>query len=634
MSRLEDIRGGLYRREPPAEEPQEGSLRAEHPNSLPSGWEEPDAAPRLMDRVYLAKLRQRRFSGRTLVMLGLLALLGIAAFIGYTLFFARADVRLEILGPDRITAGEPTTITVLITNRGSVALTDGALTLTLPPGAILAGEPAPASSPVRERLTIDSVPAGGEFRRELRVQFLGRDNETLEISGLFLYRPQNVASQFTRRARFIAPIGRVPFVITVEAPERVSSGQEITVTIGVDAETSVSLPQMSLGIESPPGFELKSASPLPPADAPNLWPLGNLEAGTLTKIVLTGVLRGEPEEPKLFRVRLGRYDAGTKSWLLLTEASAGPTLASPFLLAQTTLDGNRRGPLAPGARIEGRVRFRNNLAQPVQNVTVSVSIPEQFVELETVRVEDGFYDVTRRFLTWNPASVAGLAELGPGEEDTLNFSFTLKANPPIRGFSDKNFRFPVLTTIDTGTPPPDFRGVSLAYRDTAEFQISSRLSLAARASYYDSPVPSAGPLPPKVRQTTTYTVLLQLGSGTNDVRDVMVRAVLPGGVEFGRVVSSDLGSVEFNPASRELSWRVGQVPAATGLLRPHAAAFITIAFTPAENQVGVSPPLLTAISASGRDGFTGTELSAAADDLTIELKGDSRSSPQEWRVVR
>lgn len=215
MSRLEDIRGGLYRREPPAEEPQEGSLRAEHPNSLPSGWEEPDAAPRLMDRVYLAKLRQRRFSGRTLVMLGLLALLGIAAFIGYTLFFARADVRLEILGPDRITAGEPTTITVLITNRGSVALTDGALTLTLPPGAILAGEPAPASSPVRERLTIDSVPAGGEFRRELRVQFLGRDNETLEISGLFLYRPQNVASQFTRRARFIAPIGRVPFVITV-----------------------------------------------------------------------------------------------------------------------------------------------------------------------------------------------------------------------------------------------------------------------------------------------------------------------------------------------------------------------------------------------------------------------------------
>jgi len=518
-------------------------------------------------------------------------------------------------------------------NRSPVLITDGAVTLNLPPGAIFVGQQAVPSSPIRERLIVDDIPPGAEFKRELRVQFIGRNGEVRQISGLYLYRPENIQSKLTRQTVFSAPIGRVPAVITVDAPEKANSGQEITVIVGVDSETSVPLPNMSLGIDFPSGFELRSTDPTPSPDIPNFWPIGNLASGTSTKIVLRGVLRGDPEETKPFHVRLGRYDIGKKSWLLLTESTVGPTIASPFLLAQTSIGGDRRGALQPGSRVDGVVFFRNNLSQAVQNVTVTVFFPEQFVELETVQAQDGFYDVTRRMLTWNPASAESLRELDAGEEGHLAFSLTLKANPPIHVFSDKNFRFPVTSSIDTGTPPPDFRGVPLVYNDVAEFQISSRLALSARAAYYDSPVPSTGPLPPKVRQATTYTVFLQLGSGANDIRDVSVKAFLPGGVEFKSAVGSDVGAVEFNPASREVIWRVGQLAAATGILRPHARAMFQIAFTPAENQIDASPPLLTGISAAGRDSFTGGELTAAVEDVTTALRTDTRSNPQEWQVA-
>lgn len=586
-----------------------------------------------MDRAYLSKLRRRRLSLRTAVTLGFLALMGVGAFFGYIVFFARADVELEVLGPGQITAGEPTVITVRVVNRSPVLITDGAVTLNLPPGAILVGQQAVPSSPARERLAVDDIPPGTEFKRELRIQFIGRNGEVQQISGLYLYRPENIQSKLTRQAAFSATVGRVPAAITVDAPDKVNAGQELTVTVGVDSETSVPLPHISLGIDFPSGFELRSADPAPSPDIPNLWPLGNLASGTSTKIVLRGVIRGDPEESKPFHVRLGRYDASRKSWLVLTESAVGPTIASPFLLAQASIGGERRGALVPGTRIDGSVLFRNNLSQPVQNVTVTVSFPEQLVELETVQAEGGFYDVTRRMLTWNPASTETLRELDAGEEGRLAFSFTLKASPPIRMFSDKNFRFPITSSVDTGTPPPDFRGVPLVYNDTAEFQISSRLALFARAAYYDSPVPTSGPLPPKVRQATTYTVFLQIGSGANDIRDVSVTALLPGGVEFKSAVGSDVGTVEFNPASREVVWRVGQLAAATGILRPHARATFQIALTPAENQINASPPLLTAINAAGRDSFTGRDLAVATEDVTTELRTDTRSNSQEWRVV-
>lgn len=636
MSRLEEIQEGLYRRDPvrPPASPPEAVPRREERAAAPSAWEDTTRpVPRLLDRVYLARIRERRFSTRTVVTIGLLALIGLAAFIGYTVFFARSEVEMEIIGPDRIIVGEPIVITVRIPNRGSVALVDGALTLNLPPGAILAGQPDVPLDVRRERVAVDEIPPGGVFQQEFRIQFLAASGAALHITGLYLYRPENIQSKLTRQGEFSAVVTRVPVAITIGAPEKANAGQELEVVISVDAEASIPLPEMTLGIEFPNGFELKFADPAHPPETPNLWPLGSLASGTSTRIVLRGVLTGEPEEAKPFHARLGRYDAAAKSWLLLTETTAGPTIASPFLLAQATLDGSRRGALIPGAPVEGRILFRNNLAEPLQNVAVTLSFPEQFVELETIRVDEGFYDVTRRRIVWDPASSARLSLLDPGEEGTLSFSFNLKANPPIRSFSDKNFRFPITTTIDTGTPPPDFRGVPLIYRDIVEFQIASRLTLAARAAYYDSPAPSSGPLPPKVRETTTYTVFLQLGSGVNDVRDVSVRALLPGGVEFKNTVGSDIGSVEFNPAGRELVWRVGQLPAGTGTLRPHAAVILQLALTPAENQANSSPPLLVSIAASGRDSFTGTELAIRTDDVTTELRTDIRSNSQEWRVV-
>ncbi len=160
------------------------------------------------------------------------------------------------------------------------------------------------------------------------------------------------------------------------------------------------------------------------------------------------------------------------------------------------------------------------------------------------------------------------------------------------------------------------------------------MALSARATFYDSPFKNMGPLPPRVREETTYVIRFQLTNTSNDLAEVTVRGILGGGVRWLGVEEHSAGTITFNEASGELVWRIPSLPAATGILRPSAQASFQVGITPAENQIGSSPLLVTAVEATGRDTFTGTDLRADSRDLTTELTADPRSNPGEWRVIK
>ena len=635
MSRLEDIREKLYRRkeeEAPAPRPETlpPRTREEQVAHIWASRTPPESLPNNIPPPYV---RKRRISTLTLVAIGAVMVIGLGAIIGYLVLFPSTEVLLEIFGPSQVSAGEPTVITVRIANHSGVKLIDGALTITFPEGTLVGDQLDSSPGLIREKIEVPDIPAQGVFEKEIRVKLLGAVNQSLTVTGLYLYRPENVSSRLTRRSELVTAISRVPIALTLDAPERVSSGQEVSIGVGVDAEASFPFQDMTLEVGFPSGFEFTSADPAPAQDSRNLWPLGALEPGSSQKITIRGILKGDPEEVKPFHLRVGRFQAVTQSWLVLTEETAGPAIASPFLFTRTTLGGSRGGAVTPGGEISGSVFFKNNLPEPIQNVTITLTFPEKLAELGRVRVEGGFYDVVRRAIVWNPASEKRLGELGPGEEGILSFSLAIKPSLPIRSITDKNFVFLVRAIISSASPPPEYRGVDLTYEDSAEFKIDSWLTLSARASFHDSPVVNSGPLPPKVRQVTTYTVFLQLSSGPNDHRDVEVRGQLGGGVEWRGDLRVDSGEISFNPASQEFTWKIRELPAATGILRPQSTAILQVAMTPAENQVNRSPVLVKGIIARGIDTFTANEHASAVYDLTTELPKDPKSRSDEWLVV-
>lgn len=639
MARLEDIREGIYRRDfrEPTHPRRDTLPHPKEPSRVPPHeWEPPpegEVAPRLLGRAYLAKLRERRTVGRWFIGGALVLLAAAIGSIGYTLFFTAAEVAVEFHGPQQVTVGDTATFLIRILNRSSVALTDGTVTVSFPEGTILEDGRSSLIGAVRVEIDVSEVAAGATLEREVRARLVGAVDRRLSISAVYIYRPENLAAKVTREATLSTLISRVPVALTVAMPERVPAGQEVALTVGIDAELSSALPDMALGVDYPPGFSFASAEPPAEAGVDDRWALGVLEPGSASKIVIRGTITGTPEEVQPFRFRLGRYRAAAGAWLEVATHTRELVIASPFLFVEATLAGEPRSSIPPGERLEGTVRFKNNLTQKIQNVTIMTSFPEEFVELKSIRAERGFYDVTRHAIVWNATSDSRLRELSPGEERSFIFSFVLKFTPPIKAFVDKNFEFPIVTVIDSASPPAEFRGVSLGYEHRLVLRVESRLVLVVRAAYFDSPVPNSGPLPPASRQTTTYTVFLQLSSGANDLRDVEVRGTLPGGVAWRGILANDGGAIDFADASGEFVWQVRDLPAATGILRPPHRATIQVALTPAENQVGFTPFLVRNIGASARDTFSGTVQEAGAEDLTTELKTDTRTNVSHWNVV-
>lgn len=638
MARLDKLREAIYQRkfEEPTRPP-EDDLPLGLPDRgkpLPLSWEKNgNGTPALAADISSAskKRRRRRIAVAVLIVSTLLLVGG--TYLGYTLFLLASDVSFSLAGPGEVVAGEPAVFRIAVVNRGRVALKSAAVTLNFPVGTITDEHPRIGFNPPRMKVALDDIPAGGRVEKEVRVRILGVEGQSHTVTSLLVYQPENIASQLTRQSDVTVRIARVPLALNMEVPERLSSGQDVTLTIGVDSELTLPLADMSLGIEFPSGFEFGSADPKPREGDDHIWPLRDLETGRSEKITLKGKIVGEPEEAKTFRLRLGYYEPSSKRWVLVAENLTSPIIASPFLLAQATLNGARSGNLSPGAQVKGTIYFRNNLPAKVENLTITFSFPEALVDLRSIRAEHGFYDVPKKAITWTPTSEPRLKEISSGGDGTLGFSFAMKSSLPISVFSDKNFSFPVTAIIDSASPPAEYQGVSLRSQDVTHYKVASTLGVVARSAYYDSPFPNQGSLPPKVRAKTTYTLYLQVTSGANDIRDVEVRAALPGGVAWENRVATDLGAVTFHPATEEISWKIRDLPAATGILRAPLAAVIQVGLTPAENQIGSTPNLLQNINATGRDAFTDLNLSANADNITTELRTDVRSVGSEWKVV-
>ncbi len=636
MGRIEELREKLYRRRvQERERPPEGEVRLKRrAGGVPPGWSEArQAGPTLIERVIRRELDGGRRRRKMLFIGALLFLLAAAGLVGYFFYPGGRQVEFEIVGPKSAEVGAVTTVLASIRNSGTVPLQSGTLTVTYGPGVVPVGSGEAGFTSSREKVPLTDINPGQELRRELRVRLFGRPGEARTVSAAYVYRPKNVASDLIKKAEFFLVISRVPVVLTIDAPEAVSAGEAFDFAVLLDSESSTAIEAVAFRIDFPPGFELLAAEPAP-AEPPSLWDIGDLKPGETRRISLAGKLRGEPEEVKAFTARLGRYRRESQEWLPIVEATRTARIASPLLFVRTSLSGRRDGIIAPGERIEGEVFYRNSLGEKLENLVITLSFPETLVLLESLSAPAGFYDVTKRLLTWNAASHLPLREISPGGEGRIQFSFTVRPTLPIRTFADKNFTFPVLTAISPASPTPEFRGVSLSYQDRILLKVATRLTLAARATYYNSPVKNSGPLPPRVRSETSYTTHLQLSNTSNDLSEVEVRGILGGGVKWLRAEEPSTGTIGFNEVSGEVVWRIPRLPAATGILRPSASALFQVAITPAENQAGLAPALVTAVTATGRDIFTGEEVGMSVVALTTELLSDLRSNSGEWRVIK
>jgi hypothetical protein len=140
-------------------------------------------------------------------------------------------------------------------------------------------------------------------------------------------------------------------------------------------------------------------------------------------------------------------------------------------------------------------------------------------------------------------------------------------------------------------------------------KIGAKVAATGKLVYSPSPIANSGPYPPQVGIKTTLVVVWEARSFITDIADAEVTAVLPTNMMWEDVYIADHSSIEYDKDSKELKWRIGMIPAGTGVLTPSITAAFQISFVPAELDRGREVVVVREAVLHGRDVFTEKDIS-------------------------
>ncbi len=539
----------------------------------------------------------------------------------------------EVVIHDRspITAGELVTIPVAFRNISNTTLKEVELTLVLPEGSLVQEEGQDRQAPARIIRKIDDLDPNEEGSVEVPAKLFGKEGEEKEILATLIYRPENLRARFSSKDSKNFLIGRVPLAVIWEIPEIFSNNQEVKAVVRFNSSASFIFRNMWLRLEYPLGFKFLSSSPKP-EEGENTWSLGNIDPDEEGAIEVRGRIIGEEGEVKSFRADLGVFNTLTKEWITFRDSSAVGKIAVAPLSVTGFLKGSRETTVGLGENLQFALRYKNNTESTLRNITIRASLQGPVLDLQTLVIDKGNFDFNTRSLVWNSATAKELSELEPGEEGEFRFEIQTKPRPAVKEDADKNQVVRMSAEIKPAFVPEEFAGTDLTGQDSIEAKVRTKVLFSARALYRSSPIPTKGPLPPKVGAKTVYTIVWEVRNFTNDAENVQVIGILPPNVVWENVFTPQDSRIIFDAATSEVRWNVGRVPAGIGISSPALTLAFQVSITPSTVDRGRTMILLTEPRLSGKDAFTKEDLRETVESIGTELRDDPTASSQDGVV--
>ncbi len=134
-------------------------------------------------------------------------------------------------------------------------------------------------------------------------------------------------------------------------------------------------------------------------------------------------------------------------------------------------------------------------------------------------------------------------------------------------------------------------------------------------------------------QATTYTIKWRLVNTANDLEDAEVKGYLPPHVDWTDKISPANADLKYNYQTGQVLWRIGSLPAATGILLPVKQVAFQVSITPGLAHLNSLVELIGQSIASGQDDFTGLELRSVGQDVDTGLPDDPTTKRKDGIVV-
>ncbi|OGI63419.1 hypothetical protein A2914_00150 [Candidatus Nomurabacteria bacterium RIFCSPLOWO2_01_FULL_41_21] len=543
------------------------------------------------------------------------------------------NISISVFGNTFTNGGEELSLQIEIINKNNTALDLVDLVVEYPRGS--EGDLSQDTERIRESL--GSILPGAVRNQNMEIVLFGTQGSIRPVRISIEYRVEGTNAIFVKEKLYEVSINSTPIDILVSAPSEVSPNQDITFDIKSSLNSDRTLRDVLLRVDYPVGFVFISALPAPSLGN-NVWDVGEMKPGDEYDIKLFGKMVDVFDgEEKTFHISSGLQSSSDKSLIEVVYNSLTHTvmIERPFIAAELLVNGvlDREYATSSQSPIQGQISWVNNLGTKISDLSIRAKISGNAVNRKTIDSQQGFYNSLEDVIIWDKNSHDVFAEVDAGDSGSVAFS--LSSLPLFSGIGgillDPSIKIEV--SISAKQPLEGNISKELKNSETKIIRIISDIGFVAKALHFSGTFENTGPIPPKVEEETTYTIVWTLSNTANNVSKTQVRSTLPPWTRFVGPVFPSSEDLTYNPSTKEIVWNAGNIARGAGITSIPKEISFQIALSPSLSQVGEAPVIINNTTLIGHDDFANANARVNKPSLNTDLKNDPGFPLHGARVV-
>ena len=528
--------------------------------------------------------------------------------------YSKESVRLEILGPEKAEVGQEIEYLVKYKNNGNTRVEEPRLIFEYPEYSIT------EDGYLREEIGAEklgqAIYPGEEKTFSFKARLLGKENDNRTVKASLSYRPKNLESRYQSETTFTTVIEKVPLTFEFDLSSKIESSKEIQFRLNYFSYIDYPLSDLGIKVEYPSDFEFQKS--FPSALEGNEWTINLLRKSEGGRIEIAGKFSDNIGENKIFQAKLGIWQNG--EFVLLKETIQAVEIIEPSLYISQQINGSPQYAASAGDTLHYEIFFKNIGDKTLTDLSLLSVLEGKPFDFTTLKAPYGEFELGDNSIVFDWKKIPQLRFLDPQEEGKIDFWIDLKEEWPLEDLEDIN---------------PVIKNEIFLSKAREEFitKVNSKLVIDQKAYFQDEVFGNSGPIPPRVGQTTTYTIIWQVKNYYNNVKNAKVKATLPQGVNLtGKIFPEDQAEkFAFDSSSREIVWNIGDLEAGRGIIEslPGPSIAFQVSFTPALSQRGEVAGLIGEAFLSAEDSWTEESLESEDSMINTTLPDDGTISAQQ-----
>lgn len=635
-SRIEELEKELYAKDFTPQKVNE-TLSPRPVTHPPSSWDDRgrESAQFAMDiieknaRGERRKKLMKKFFLISVLFFAITALVAWFVWAGGSNIISGDNINIEISSPVAVAGGEQFETSFTVTNNNKVALNDVTLYVEYPTGF---SDPILGTTLPRYTKNFGVVSAGGLVTEKKNVLVYGEENTQKEIAVVLEYRIAGSNATLKKKSSYTVRISSSPLNVTLGMVKEASAGQEIEMQINIESNSQNATADVLVGATYPNNFVFKSSLPSP-SYGNNSWALGAMEGQGKRTIKIKGIIDGDEGEEKITKISVGTQNPKDERQIGVVYNTVTETtvITKSLFSIDVSLDGDRAlehaVPFEKGVRAD--ITWKSNSPTKITDAVIEVKLKgETFNRYSVYASSGGFYRSLDDTVVWEKTTTPELAVLDPGEQGTVGFSFSPRVAGVGAGNMLKNPQITLEVTARARRASVDAGSSEIITFATRKIKIETDISLLARGLYSTGPIKNFGPLPPRVEQETSYTIVWTVRNGSNNISDVAVKTTLPIYASWLANISPTGEDVKYDAGNATIMWNAGRIPA--GGTRETA---FQVSITPSLSQRNQLPVIVGESFLSATDDFTKTQIGDRKSSITTNIIADPQYRGNQGVVI-